>query len=177
MLPLGISFFTFTQIAYLVDLQEGSAKQQDFASYSLFVTFFPHLIAGPILHHAEIMPQFQQERDYRLRSNDLAIGVSWFIMGLFKKVMLADQFAIPANAAFRAPAHLAALSSWAGVLAYSLQLYFDFSGIFRHGLGLGPDVLHRFPTEFQFALQSRQHHRFLAALAYDADALYHCLYL
>jgi alginate O-acetyltransferase complex protein AlgI len=147
-LPLGISFFTFTQIAYLVDLQEGSAKQQDLASYSLFVTFFPHLIAGPILHHGEIMPQFQQERDYRLRSNDLAIGLSWFIMGLFKKVMLADQFAIPANAAFRAPFHLAALSSWAGVLAYSLQLYFDFSGYSDMALGLARMFSIDFPLNF-----------------------------
>jgi alginate O-acetyltransferase complex protein AlgI len=147
-LPLGISFFTFTQIAYLVDLQEGSAKQQDLASYSLFVTFFPHLIAGPILHHGEIMPQFQQDRDYRLRSNDLAVGVSWFIMGLFKKVMLADQFAIPANAAFRAPFHLGALSSWAGVLAYSLQLYFDFSGYSDMALGLARMFSIDFPLNF-----------------------------
>ena len=148
LLPLGISFFTFTQIAYLVDLQEGSAKQSDFASYCLFVTFFPHLIAGPILHHGEMMPQFQQERDYRLRFNDLAVGVSWFIMGLFKKVIIADHFAIPANAAFRAPLHLAALSSWAGVLAYSLQLYFDFSGYSDMALGLARMFSIDFPLNF-----------------------------
>lgn len=154
LLPLGISFFTFTQIAYLIDLQEGSAKQQDFASYCLFVTFFPHLIAGPILHHAEIMPQFQQDRDYRLRFNDLAVGFSWFIMGLFKKVMIADRFAIPANAAFRAPHHLAALSSWAGVLAYSLQLYFDFSGYSDMALGLARMFSIDFPLNFSSPYKS-----------------------
>ncbi len=153
-LPLGISFFTFTQIAYLVDLQGGSAKQQDFADYLLFVTFFPHLIAGPILHHAEIMPQFQQDRDYRLRSNDLAVGFSWFIMGLFKKVILADHFAIPANAAFRAPLHLAALPSWAGVLAYSLQLYFDFSGYSDMALGLARMFSIDFPLNFSSPYKS-----------------------
>jgi alginate O-acetyltransferase complex protein AlgI len=148
LLPLGISFFTFTQIAYLIDLQEGSAKQSDLASYCLFVTFFPHLIAGPILHHGEMMPQFQQERDYRLRFNDLAVGVSWFIMGLFKKVIIADHFAIPANAAFRAPLYLAALPSWAGVLAYSLQLYFDFSGYSDMALGLARMFSIDFPLNF-----------------------------
>jgi alginate O-acetyltransferase complex protein AlgI len=148
LLPLGISFFTFTQIAYLVDLQEGSAQQQDFASYCVFVTFFPHLIAGPILHHAEMMPQFQQDRDYRLRSNDLAIGFSWFIMGLCKKVILADQFAKPANAAFHAPGHLALLSSWGGVLAYALQLYFDFSGYSDMAMGLARMFSIDFPLNF-----------------------------
>ena len=99
-LPLGISFFTFTQIAYLVDLQQKEAVQQDLASYTLFATFFPHLIAGPILHHSEIMPQFQRDRDYRLRGEDLAVGFSWFIMGLCKKVVLADRFALTADPAF-----------------------------------------------------------------------------
>ena len=74
-LPLGISFFTFTQIAFLVDLHQGLAKQQDLGSYVLFVTFFPHLIAGPILHHKEMMPQFQQDRRYQLNLSDLTVGI------------------------------------------------------------------------------------------------------
>ena len=152
LLPLGISFFTFTQIAYLVDLEEGSAKQQDFPSYCLFVTFFPHLIAGPILHHAEMMPQFQQDRDYRLRFDDLAIGASWFIMGLFKKVIIADQFAIAANAAFRAPGHLTLLSSWARGAGVCAAAVFRFLRILGHGAGAGADVLHRFPAELQFSV-------------------------
>ncbi len=154
LLPLGISFFTFTQIAYLVDLEEGSAKHQDFSSYCLFVTFFPHLIAGPILHHAEMMPQFQQDRDYRLRFDDLAVGASWFIMGLFKKVILADRFAIPANAAFHAPGHLSLLSSWGGALAYSLQLYFDFSGYSDMALGLARMFSIDFPLNFSSPYKS-----------------------
>jgi len=86
LLPLGISFFTFTQIAYLIDLRQGAAEPQNFVDYVLFVTFFPHLIAGPLLHHSEIMPQFREDRAYRLRLDDLAVGFSWFVMGLFKKV-------------------------------------------------------------------------------------------
>jgi alginate O-acetyltransferase complex protein AlgI len=148
LLPLGISFFTFTQIAYLIDLQEGSAGRQDFVSYALFVTFFPHLIAGPILHHAEMMPQFQRDKDYRLKMDDLAVGFSWFVMGLFKKVMIADRFAIPANHAFAAPLQLDVASSWAGVLAYALQLYFDFSGYSDMALGLARMFSIDFPLNF-----------------------------
>ena len=148
LLPLGISFFTFTQIAYLVDLEQGSAKQQDLESYVLFVTFFPHLIAGPILHHAEIMPQFQRERDFRLRADDLAVGFTWFVMGLFKKVILADRFATDADAAFAAPHLLHAGSAWAGVLSYSLQLYFDFSGYSDMALGLARMFSINFPLNF-----------------------------
>src|SRR5579875_4037656 len=135
-LPLGISFFTFTQIAYLVDLQQGGAVQQDLGSYTLFATFFPHLIAGPILHHAEIMPQFQQAKDYRLKLDDVAIGLTWFTMGLAKKVLLADKFAPGADAAFAASHTLSLPAAWAGVLAYALQLYFDFSGYSDMALGL-----------------------------------------
>jgi alginate O-acetyltransferase complex protein AlgI len=154
LLPLGISFFTFTQIAYLVDLKEGAAQQQDFLSYCVFVTFFPHLIAGPILHHAEMMPQFQQDRDYRLRMNDLAIGFSWFVMGLCKKVIFADQVSRAANAAFHAPGHLSFLSSWAGVLSYALQLYFDFSGYSDMALGLARMFSIDFPLNFSSPYKS-----------------------
>jgi len=147
-LPLGISFFTFTQIAYLVDLQQGAAHQQDLDSYTLFVTFFPHLIAGPILHHGEIMPQFQKERDFRLRADDLAVGFAWFVMGLFKKVVLADRFATEADAAFRSPAFLHTGASWVGVLSYSLQLYFDFSGYSDMALGLARMFSIDFPLNF-----------------------------
>ena len=148
LLPLGISFFTFTQIAYLVDLEQGAAKQQDLESYVLFVAFFPHLIAGPILHHAEIMPQFQRERDFRLHVDDLLIGLTWFVMGLFKKVILADRFATDADSAFAAPHLLHAGSAWAGVLSYSLQLYFDFSGYSDMALGLARMFSIDFPLNF-----------------------------
>ncbi len=147
-LPLGISFFTFTQIAYLVDLQGGEAVQQDLASYTLFATFFPHLIAGPILHHAEIMPQFQQDRDYRLRVNDLAVGFSWFVMGLAKKVLLADTFAKTADPVFGHTVDIGAAAAWVGVLSYALQLYFDFSGYSDMALGLARMFSIDFPLNF-----------------------------
>ena len=147
-LPLGISFFTFTQIAYLVDLQQGMVKQQDLGSYTLFATFFPHLIAGPILHHAEIMPQFQEKKNYHLRADDVAVGLSWFIMGLFKKVLLADRFAPVADATFAIPGSLHAAEAWAGVLAFALQLYFDFSGYSDMALGLARMFSIDFPLNF-----------------------------
>ena len=147
-LPLGISFFTFTQIAFLVDLHQGIATQQDLSSYVLFVTFFPHLIAGPILHHKEMMPQFQQDRRYRLNLQDLAVGFSWFIMGLAKKLLLADRFALMANPVFDAHENVALGTAWVGSLAYALQLYFDFSGYSDMALGLARMFSINFPLNF-----------------------------
>jgi alginate O-acetyltransferase complex protein AlgI len=147
-LPLGISFFTFTQIAYIVDLQQGIAVRQDIASYVLFVTFFPHLIAGPILHHKEMMPQFQQNRRYRLRLDDLSVGLSWFILGLGKKVLLADVFAVDANLLYTMHGTPPFLLAVRGILAYSLQLYFDFSGYSDMALGLARMFSIDFPLNF-----------------------------
>lgn len=147
-LPLGISFFTFTQIAYLVDLEQGAARQQDLDSYMLFVTFFPHLIAGPILHHSEIMPQLEKERDFSLRADDLAVGFVWFVMGLFKKVVLADRFATQSDAAFGVAGTLHTKGAWVGVLSYSLQLYFDFSGYSDMANGLARMFSIDFPLNF-----------------------------
>jgi alginate O-acetyltransferase complex protein AlgI len=147
-LPLGISFFTFTQIAYLVDLKQGQAEPQSFISYSLFVTYFPHLIAGPILHHKEIMPQLAEERRYGLRFDDFTLGLTWFIMGLFKKVVVADRIAPVANAFFGAPGGAGAWQSWNGVLIYVMQLYFDFSGYSDMALGLARMFSIRFPFNF-----------------------------
>ena len=91
-LPLGISFFTLTQIGYLVDLQQGEANFLGLLDHLFFVSFFPHLIAGPILHHREFMPQVTKTRAFRLEWEDVAAaGSTWFVMGLFKKVVIADQ--------------------------------------------------------------------------------------
>jgi D-alanyl-lipoteichoic acid acyltransferase DltB (MBOAT superfamily) len=147
-LPLGISFFTFTQIAYLIDLSEDSAEPQDFMSYVLFVTFFPHLIAGPILHHSEIMPQFARGRDFSLKWKDLALGLSWFILGLGKKVLIADRLAPHADAVFANSAHLTLIGAWVGVLNYALQLYFDFSGYSDMAIGLARMFSIEFPYNF-----------------------------
>jgi alginate O-acetyltransferase complex protein AlgI len=148
LLPLGISFFTFTQIAYLIDLKQGAAEPQNFIDYVLFVTFFPHLIAGPLLHHSEIMPQFREDRVYRLRLDDLSVGFSWFVMGLFKKVFIADSMAPFADAAFATPSTLTAFGAWAGVLSYTVQLYFDFSGYSDMAIGLARMLSIRFPLNF-----------------------------
>jgi alginate O-acetyltransferase complex protein AlgI len=147
-LPLGISFFTFTQIAYLIDLSQETAEPQDLLSYMLFVTFFPHLIAGPILHHREVMPQFAKGRDFHLKWPDVALGLSWFTLGLCKKVLLADRFSPYADAAFAQPSSLTMTGAWVGVLNYALQLYFDFSGYSDMAIGLARMFSIQFPFNF-----------------------------
>ena len=154
-LPLGISFFTFTQIAFLVDLEQGIARQQDIFSYGLFVTFFPHLIAGPILHHKEMTPQFQQERRYQLDLTDVSVGLSWLVMGLAKKVLLADRFALVADPIFNSHLALGSRTAWVGALSYTLQLYFDFSGYSDMALGLARMFSIHFPLNFNSPFKSR----------------------
>ena len=159
LLPLGISFFTFTQISYLVDLAQGQAESQDFFSYLLFVTFFPHLIAGPILHHKEMMPQFggassgpgdasAVHRRFALHAEDVSVGITWFLMGLAKKVLIADKLAPTADVAFRNAGSLSATNAWMGLIVYSMQLYFDFSGYSDMALGLARIFSIRFPLNF-----------------------------
>lgn len=138
-LPLGISFYTFTQIAFLVDVYHGKAREYNFVHYVLFVTYFPHLIAGPILHHKEMMPQFEQPSTYRLNREDVAVGLTIFAIGLFKKVVLADGVSVYVGPVFDAAAQgksLTFLEAWGGALAYTLQLYFDFSGYSDMAIGL-----------------------------------------
>jgi alginate O-acetyltransferase complex protein AlgI len=147
LLPLGISFFTFTQIAYLIDLRQGIAKQQGLLPYSVFVTFFPHLIAGPIIHPREIMPQLES-RLGRLRSDDMALGLSWFIMGLGKKVLIADRIAPLADVLYASPAQFGLVATWLGALCYAMQLYFDFSGYSDMALGLARMFSIEFPLNF-----------------------------
>lgn len=109
-LPLGISFFTFTQIAFLVDVYRGVAREYNFAHYTLFVTYFPHLIAGPLLHHKQMMPQFEQLETYKIDLHNISLGLTVFIFGLAKKVLLADQFALYANPVFDSVAQGGSLS-------------------------------------------------------------------
>ncbi|HEX3031895.1 MAG TPA: MBOAT family protein [Bacillota bacterium] len=146
-LPLGISFFTFTQIAYLVDAYQGKAKENDFINYVLFVTFFPHLIAGPILHHREMMPQFASLRTKILNWNWVAQGIVLFSIGLFKKVVIADTLATWANPGFAA-ASLSLAGAWVTALGYTLQLYFDFSGYTDMALGIALLFGIRLPENF-----------------------------
>lgn len=138
-LPLAISFFTFQQITYLVDTYKGITKEHNFLHYCLFVTFFPQLIAGPIVHHNEMLPQFTKLKTYWLDYGNLAIGLSIFFLGLFKKVVFADGIAEFANPTFDsaetgiAPAFFEA---WGAALAYTFQLYFDFSGYSDMAIGI-----------------------------------------
>jgi alginate O-acetyltransferase complex protein AlgI len=148
LLPVGISFFTFTQISYLVDLAQGQAERQDLLSYILFVTFFPHLMMGPLLHHKEMMPQFAVGRRFRLIPADVSLGLTWFLFGLGKKVLIADQLAAQANFAFANASTLTAAQSWTGLVLYTMQLYFDFSGYSDMALGLARIFSIRFPLNF-----------------------------
>ena len=147
-LPLGISFFTFTQIGYLLDCRAGTVNDRSPLSYVLFVTFFPHLIAGPILHHKEMMPQFSKRESYRFHSDNLSVGGMLFAIGLAKKVLLADSIAPYADAGFAATGQVQFWGAWAAATSYALQLYFDFSGYSDMALGLARMFGIRFPLNF-----------------------------
>jgi len=139
-LPLAISFFTFQQVAYLVDVFRGEAHRYSFIEYSFFVTFFPQLIAGPIVRHTEIMPQIRAERFGKVRLLNLQVGLTIFAIGLFKKMVIADGAASYATPIFDAAADgftFSATDAWVGALAYTVQLYFDFSGYSDMAIGLG----------------------------------------
>ena len=134
-LPLAISFFTFQQIAYLVDSYRQETKEYDFLNYALFVTFFPQLIAGPIVHHKEMMPQFASKWNLVKNYHNIALGIFIFSIGLFKKVVIADTFAKWANIGFDMSASLNLIEAWATSLSYTFQLYFDFSGYTDMAIG------------------------------------------
>jgi D-alanyl-lipoteichoic acid acyltransferase DltB (MBOAT superfamily) len=154
-LPIGISFFTFQQIAYLVDVARGVSDRYGPRDYLLFVAFFPQLIAGPIVHHREMMPQLRAAEGPQAR--DVAIGLSLFAAGLFKKVALADSFApfaSPVFAAADAGLAVTAAEAWGAALAYALQLYFDFSGYSDMALGLARLFGVRLPLNFDSPYQA-----------------------
>lgn len=156
-LPLAISFFTFQQVAYLVDAYRGETKEYSFLHYALFVTFFPQLIAGPIVHHKEMLPQFAKQSTYRLNKQDLAIGFTIFIIGLFKKVVIADSFASYATPIFASAdsgLSLTFFQAWEGAIAYSLQLYFDFSGYSDMAIGLARLFGIKLPLNFNAPYQA-----------------------
>ena len=135
-LPLAISFFTFQQISYLVDSYRQETEEYDFLNYALFVTFFPQLIAGPIVHHKEMMPQFAKTRNKVKSYKNIAIGLFIFSIGLFKKVVIADTFSVWVTAGFDTATTLNFLEAWATSLSYTFQLYFDFSGYTDMAIGV-----------------------------------------
>ncbi|ERN52013.1 MBOAT family O-acyltransferase [Alkalihalophilus marmarensis] len=135
-LPLAISFFTFQQIAFLVDAYRGETKDYRLLDYALFVTFFPQLIAGPIVHHKEMMPQFEDVQNRRINPKHMAMGIFIFSIGLFKKVAIADTFAKTATNGFDVRESLTFLEAWLVSYSYTFQLYFDFSGYADMAIGL-----------------------------------------
>jgi D-alanyl-lipoteichoic acid acyltransferase DltB (MBOAT superfamily) len=150
-LPLGISFFTFNQTMYLVDAWKGEAKEYNLLHYSVFVLFFPHLIAGPLIHHKEMVPQFTRDKIYRFSYFNLSLGTSIFLVGLFKKVVIADNLAPLATPVFNAAENgetLHMFQAWQGVIAYTFQLYFDFSGYSDMAIGLARMFGIYFPLNF-----------------------------
>jgi D-alanyl-lipoteichoic acid acyltransferase DltB (MBOAT superfamily) len=150
-LPLAISFFTFQQLAYLVDAYRGETREYSLIKYILFVIFFPQLIAGPIVHHKDILPQFEKPSTYNFSSQTLAVGLTIFMAGLFKKVIFADNIAQYSNLAFTAASQgidLTFSEAWVGALGYTLQLYFDFSGYSDMAIGAAYMFGIRLPLNF-----------------------------
>jgi alginate O-acetyltransferase complex protein AlgI len=149
-LPIGISFYTFTQIAFLVDSYRKEAREYNLLKYGAFVTYYPHLVAGPIIHHKEIMPQFDSAI-YLPQLSCIAQGLSWFVIGLFKKVVFADNVGIFVDSVFKAAASGSAVGfadAWMGTVSYALQIYFDFSGYSDMAIGLALLMGIRFPINF-----------------------------
>lgn len=154
-LPLGISFFTLQQIAYLVDVYEGIATKVNFLKYTLFVSFFPQLIAGPIVHYKEVMPQFEGSTQKKFSPNNFSLGIFVFVIGLSKKVLLADTFSGWANLGFNETSEFHFFHAWATSLSYTFQLYFDFSGYSDMAIGLGYMFNIKLPKNFNSPFLAR----------------------
>ena len=136
-LPLGISFFTFQQISYIVDSYRGETDGYSFDEYTLFVCYFPQLIAGPIVLHNELIPQFRDASTRRFNAESFARGMYIFAIGLFKKVLVADTFSAAVTWGFSNVSGIGALEAWIVSLSYTFQLYFDFSGYCDMAIGIG----------------------------------------
>ena len=154
-LPLAISFFSFEQITFLMSAYRGEPGARDFVSYCLFIAFFPHLIAGPIVRYAEIYPQFNRNTHFRLTAVNFCDGLMIFAIGLFKKVMIADTFRPIVNPLFDRTVHMAFFDAWGGALAFALEIYFDFSGYSDMAIGLARMFGVRFPENFDSPYQAR----------------------
>ncbi len=148
LLPLGISFFTFQQISFIVDRCLRKAEHYSFANYITFVTFFPQLIAGPIVLYKEMMPQFEDISNRNFNTDNFAKGISLFALGLAKKVLLADVLALPVNYGFNNAYLLDTPSTLLMILAYTFEIYFDFSGYSDMAMGLGKMFNIELPMNF-----------------------------
>jgi alginate O-acetyltransferase complex protein AlgI len=156
-LPLAISFYTLQQIAFLVDVVRGEIRPSGIWRYATFVIFFPQLIAGPIVHYKEMMPQFFGRQLGRFATANLTIGLTIFAIGLFKKTVLADSaalYASPLYDAAQAGAVIGLLAAWKAAICYTLQLYFDFSGYSDMALGLARMFGIKLPPNFHSPLRA-----------------------
>lgn len=151
-LPLGISFFTFQQLSFLIDRYKGDAPHYRLVDYACFVTFFPQLVAGPIVLHSEFIPQLQARENHRIKADTFLDGLSLFILGLGKKILLADVLAIIVNAEYDNIPYLDAPAAWITIICYMLQLYFDFSGYCDMARGLGKLFGFTLPENFNAPL-------------------------
>ncbi len=147
LLPLGISFFTFTQIAFLVDAFHGKVAETSLWRYALFTTYFPYIVAGPVLDNKDLLPQFADRRNYSPSANNFAVGITLFTFGLAKKVFIADNLVPVVKVAF-ATDNPDLLHAWLGMFAYRFQLYFDFSGY--SDMAIGVSRLFGFQIPFNF---------------------------
>ncbi len=154
MLPLGISFFTFQQLSYVIDSYKQIVPRYNILDYALFVTFFPQLIAGPIVLHSEIVPQFADPQNRHFNFDNFAPGLYAFALGLFKKVVVADTFAAAVETGFGAAATLNTAEAWFVAIGYALQLYFDFSGYCDMATGVGLMFNIRLPINFNSPYKS-----------------------
>ena len=172
-LPLGISFFTFHGISYVVDVHRGTARpMRSVADYGQYMAFFPQLIAGPIVRYHEIDEQIREPPPRSQRLDDIAEGFPRFALGLTKKVVIADPLGAVADAAFdRGGAPELRRRAWLGALAFTVQIYFDFSGYSDMAIGLARMFGLRFPENFDRPVLGGLDDRLLAALAHDALAL------
>ena len=153
-LPLGISFFTFQQLSYVIDSYRRTVPRYNILDYALFVTFFPQLVAGPIVLHSEIVPQFADMKNRRFNFDNFAPGLYAFALGLFKKVIVADTFGIAVEAGFAAAQGLNTLEAWLIAIGYTLQLYFDFSGYCDVATGVGLMFNIKIPLNFNSPYKS-----------------------
>lgn len=153
-LPLGISFYTLQQIAFIVDSYEGLVKKKNFLDYTLFVIFFPQLIAGPIVHYKEVMPQFESLKNKIFNHDNIALGMFIFALGLFKKVVIADTFATWVHQGFDVQYTLSFFDAWITSLSYTFQLYFDFSGYSDMAIGIALLFNIKLPQNFNSPLKA-----------------------
>ena len=154
LLPLGISFFTFQQMSYLYDIWSGNLKKNySLLDYTLFVTFFPQLIAGPIVLPQEMMPQFADKNNQHVNYSNCAAGLYLFSIGFVKKIIFADFFAIWANEGFAAN-RICMFDAWLAMIGYTYQLYFDFSGYCDMAIGLGRMFNIKIPLNFNSPYKS-----------------------